>query len=206
MTGTYLPQEKRAVARLSNDVCQYLRKVNLHCLVTQYNVGTLEEHTCLKNYIVVKDSLNEVIRSREKINTLESKINELSDELIASRNIIANLNKEIDNLKNSGNGVGTGTGTGGGGNGVGTGNGGGGGGTGSGTGTGGTGNGVGTGTGGGTGNGVGGSTGGGNGVGTGNGGGGGGTGSGTGTGNGTGSGSGVGESGTGNGVGGGGYW
>ena len=120
MSDSYIVQEKRDVARLSNDVCQYLRKINLLCLVTQYNVGTLEEQSCLQNYIHVKDSLIEVMTSRQKINILESKINELSDELIASRNIIANLNKEIDNLKNSGTG-GSGTGTSGGGAGAGTG-------------------------------------------------------------------------------------
>ena len=89
------------------------------CLVTQYNVGSdvAEHYTCVKNYIIIKDTVEEMIRSKDKIVALNNKVSELNNELIVSHNVIQELNREINNLKSSGSGGtggGGGTGSGGG--------------------------------------------------------------------------------------------
>ena len=116
-SGTqHTAHERRACSRLSNDVCKYLRMVSPVCLVTQYNVGSdvAEHYTCMKNYLVIKDTVEELIRSKDIIVALDNKVNELNNELIVSNNVIQELNKEIDTLKSSGGGGTGGSGTGGG--------------------------------------------------------------------------------------------
>ena len=78
------------------------------CLVTQYNVGSdvAEHYTCMRNYLIIKDTVEELIRSKDKIVALNNKVSELNNELIVSHNVIQELNREINNLKSSGGGTG----------------------------------------------------------------------------------------------------
>ena len=89
-----LREEMRACARLSKDVCQYLEEIQESYLVTEYNVGRLQDYACLKSYIILTDMNNRIIARDDTIDTLNKKIEE--------------LNKEINSLKSS-SGSGSGT-------------------------------------------------------------------------------------------------
>ena len=82
--NSMLREEKRACARLSKDVCQYLQEIEDSYLVTEYNiVGRVQDYSCLKYYILLTDMNNRIIARDDTIDTLNKKIDELNKEIVS---------------------------------------------------------------------------------------------------------------------------